>query len=171
MCGRSNGKVRAEVLEACEVLLLQRAMLAASLWWMSKLNVALLQVSSCFDGPGTPGEQWYYTVFMEEPGKVQITQILNVKKGWLAEELTHLFVAVKCGWLIPSYPEVVSSSMQGDADTINLFLIIKVQMRQLFWDKTAWYQTQQSWSDECFFIWCEWRWIVWVVLLEEWYYF
>lgn len=115
---------------------------------MSKLNVALLQVSSCFDASGTPEEQWYFSgVFIEEPGKVQITQILNVRKGWLAEELTHLFVAVKCGWLIPSYPEVVSSSMQGDADTINLFLIIKVQMRHLFWLETKQLDTKRSSPD------------------------
>lgn len=28
---------------------------------MSKPSVALLQVSLCFDVPGTPGEQWYVT--------------------------------------------------------------------------------------------------------------
>lgn len=45
------------------------------------VNVALLQVSPCFDAPGTPGEQWYFTaVFVGEPGKVQITQILKCLK-------------------------------------------------------------------------------------------
>lgn len=104
-------------------------MLAAYLsaeWWRSKPNVALVLVSSCFDVPGTLGEQWYFTaVFIEEPGRVQISQILNVKKGWLAEMLRHLFVAVKCDQLISSYPEVVSSSMRGDADTINLLSLLR----------------------------------------------
>lgn len=112
---------------------------------MSKPNVALLQVSLCFDVPGTPGEQGYFTVVViEEAGNLQITQIMNVKKGWLAEEQRHLFVAVRCDRFKSSHPEVASSSMQGDADTINLLFIIKVQTRHLFWVETKQLETKCS---------------------------
>lgn len=115
---------------------------------MSKPKVALVQVSSCFHVPGTLWEQWYFTaVFIEEPGKVQITQILNVKKGWVAEEQRHLFVAMECDWFLSSYPGVVSSSMRGDADTINLFFIIKGQMRHLFWVETKQLEMKRSNAD------------------------
>lgn len=45
--------------------------------------------------------------------------------------LRHLFVAVKCDKFISSYPEVVLSSVWGDAGTRNLHFIIKGQMRHL----------------------------------------
>ena len=57
---------------------------------MSKLDVADNLILSVLMFTGTLREQWYFTtwhftsVFIEEPEKVQITQILNVGKVRIA---------------------------------------------------------------------------------------
>lgn len=146
MCGQSNGKVGTEVLEAHKVLLLQSGACSLFGCWVN-------EQAECWSFAGvfmfwcawnTRGAGMFHCCVIEEPGNMQMTQILNVRKGWLAEELRHLFVAVRCDRFISSYPGIVSSSMQGDADTINLFFIIKVQMRHLFWVETKQLDTKCS---------------------------
>lgn len=70
--------------------------------------------------------------------------------------LRHLFVAVKCDKFISSYPEVVSSSVWGDAGTRNLHFIIKGQMRHLLWVETKqWYLNVAMliWWMLCYLMW------------------
>lgn len=163
----SNGKVGTEVSEAYKVLVLQSN--ACNFFGCHLNGEWAAERCICADNfilnilmfTGPLGEQQHFTTW-------HFTSLC-----WAARESTN-YTNAGCwksmsslgGWgtsvavrsdccFISSCPKVVSSSMWGDDDTIQLLFDIKKQL-DISW--------RQCWADKCLIFWWEWKWAVWVVL-------